>query len=216
MTRYRPGMHDGWAPEVYARFAAQRTAPFDDLLAMLTPAPGGTLVDLGCGTGALTAKAHVALGVAQTLGLDSSPSMLTTAAAPGVTFEQRDLATQLPARAFLLGYVETPMGFAVAAACRVLGVKRTMLRMGRNFSTASNYMEVEGREISPKEVKLRCFVKDGAFSEALNDEQGAIALAGYRQGVLEGVLAVLKVPGTIEVLSGDRKLHDFTFRITWP
>lgn len=119
-------------------------------------------------------------------------------------------------RAFLLGYVETPMGFAVAAACRVLGVKRTMLRMGRNFSTASNYMEVEGREISPKEVKLRCFVKDGAFSEALHDEQGAIALAGYRQGVLEGVLEVLKVPGTIEVLSGDRKLHDFTFRITWP
>ncbi len=53
-------MHDGWAPEVYARFAKQRTAPFDDLLAMLSPAPGGSLLDLGCGTGALTAKAHAA------------------------------------------------------------------------------------------------------------------------------------------------------------
>jgi trans-aconitate 2-methyltransferase len=93
-------MHDGWAPEVYARFAGQRSAPFDDLLALLTPAPGGSLLDLGCGTGALTAKAHVALGVANTLGLDSSPAMLTTASAPGVTFEQRDIVRELPIRTF--------------------------------------------------------------------------------------------------------------------
>lgn len=119
-------------------------------------------------------------------------------------------------RAFLLGYVETPMGFAVATACKLLGMKRTMLRMGRNFSTASNYMEVEGREVSPKEVQLRCSVKDGAFSEALHDEQGATALAGYRQGVLEGVMEVLGVKGKIEVMSGDVARHDFTFRITWP
>ncbi len=119
-------------------------------------------------------------------------------------------------RSFILGYVETPMGFAVATACKVIGVKRTMLRMGRNFSTASNYMEVEGRDIGPKEVQLRCFVKDGAYSEALHDEKGAAALAGYRQGVLEGVLAVLKVPGQVEVMSGDVAAHDFTFRITWP
>ncbi len=92
-------MHDGWAPEVYARFAKQRTAPFDDLLAMLTPAPGGSMLDLGCGTGALTAKAHAALGVGSSLGLDSSPAMLEHAPA-GITFEQRDIANDLPARTF--------------------------------------------------------------------------------------------------------------------
>ena len=92
-------MHEGWAPDVYARFASQRTAPFDDLLALLTPAPGGSLLDLGCGTGALTAKAHGVLRVATTLGLDSSAAMLEHAPA-GLTFERRDIATELPARTF--------------------------------------------------------------------------------------------------------------------
>lgn len=136
-----------------------------------------------------------------------------TALASGLPLEARFRAV---GRMFILGYVETPMGFAVATACKVIGVKRTMLRMGRNFSTASNYMEVEGRDVGPKEVQLRCFVKDGAYSEALHDERGAAALAGYRQGVLEGVLEVLKVPGTVEVMSGDVARHDFTFRVTWP
>ncbi len=91
---------DGWSPEVYGRFSEQRAAPFDDLLAMLTPCPGGALLDLGCGTGALTAKAHVALGVAKSLGLDSSPAMLSAARAPGVTLEQRDIAVSLPGETF--------------------------------------------------------------------------------------------------------------------
>lgn len=88
---------DGWAPEVYARFAAARAAPFDDLLKLLSPAPGGTLLDLGCGNGALTSKAHRALQVSRSLGSDSSAAMLKTSElAPGVTLEQRDLASSLP------------------------------------------------------------------------------------------------------------------------
>ncbi len=88
---------DGWAPEFYARFAEDRAAPFEDLLALLSPARRGTLLDLGCGTGALTAKAHVALQVSSSLGLDASPSMLGSAAVPpGVTLERRDLAASLP------------------------------------------------------------------------------------------------------------------------
>ena len=88
---------DGWAPEVYARFKAARSAPFDDLLKLVSPAPGGTLVDLGCGTGELTSKAHVALKVSRSLGSDSSAAMLKKAElAPGVTLEARDLSTSLP------------------------------------------------------------------------------------------------------------------------
>jgi trans-aconitate 2-methyltransferase len=88
---------DGWAPEVYARFASARSAPFDDLLKLVSPARGGTLLDLGCGTGALTSKAHHVLQVARSLGIDSSSAMLKTAElAPGVTLEQYDCATTLP------------------------------------------------------------------------------------------------------------------------
>jgi trans-aconitate 2-methyltransferase len=92
---------DGWAPEVYARFAAQRAAPFDDLLALLSPCPGGAVLDLGCGTGTLTAKAHVALQATRTLGLDGSAAMLTAATpVDGVTLEQRDLEAELPIARF--------------------------------------------------------------------------------------------------------------------
>ncbi len=88
---------DGWAPEVYARFATDRTAPFDDLLRLVSPARRGTLLDLGCGTGALTVKAHQALQVSSSLGLDTSPAMLKNAGlTAGVTLEQRDISTSLP------------------------------------------------------------------------------------------------------------------------
>lgn len=54
------------------------------------------IVDLGCGSGELTAELHTRLGAASTLGIDSSSAMLVKAAAhetPDIAFEQRDLAT---------------------------------------------------------------------------------------------------------------------------
>lgn len=89
-------MADGWDPGCYARFAAERRQPFDDLLSLLRPAPGGRAVDLGCGTGELTVELHRHLGAAATTGIDSSPSMLAAAAAHGgggVEFVLGDLAS---------------------------------------------------------------------------------------------------------------------------
>lgn len=91
---------DGWSPDVYARFAKDRTAPFDDLLAMLSPSPGGTLLDLGCGTGALTAKAHATLQTVSALGLDNSPAMLNASAPSGVRLERGDIVGELPTDRF--------------------------------------------------------------------------------------------------------------------
>ena len=45
-----------WNPEQYLKFAAERAAPFADLVALLDVRPGLHAVDLGCGTGELTAK----------------------------------------------------------------------------------------------------------------------------------------------------------------
>jgi trans-aconitate 2-methyltransferase len=73
-------MADAWDPGQYERFAAERSAPFFDLLGLLQPVPGGRVLDLGCGTGTLTAEAHRRLGAAETLGIDSSASMLAEAA----------------------------------------------------------------------------------------------------------------------------------------
>jgi trans-aconitate 2-methyltransferase len=86
---------DVWDPGQYQRFAAERRRPYEDLVARVEPVPGGTVVDLGCGTGELTADLHHRLGAAQTVGLDSSAAMLEKAAAhtaPGLRFEPGDIA----------------------------------------------------------------------------------------------------------------------------
>ena len=90
---------DAWDPAQYQKFGAERARPFDDLLALLDPVPGGRhpehVVDLGCGTGELTARLHHHLGAADTLGVDSSAAMLDKARpleGGGLRFELGDIA----------------------------------------------------------------------------------------------------------------------------
>jgi trans-aconitate 2-methyltransferase len=91
---------DGWNPDQYERFRAERRQPFDDLLALCQPVPDGQIVDLGCGTGDLTLELHRRLGPAETVGVDSSEAMLARATAnhldvPGLSFEPGDISTWL-------------------------------------------------------------------------------------------------------------------------
>jgi trans-aconitate 2-methyltransferase len=91
-----------WQPGQYARFADERSRPFYDLAAMVRPAPGMRVVDLGSGTGQLTAWLHGELGAAETLGVDASEAMLAESAAHaggGVRFERDDIVAFARARA---------------------------------------------------------------------------------------------------------------------
>ena len=69
-------MASPWNPSQYERFRNERSQPFFDLLSMIAPAPDGTAVDLGCGTGELTKMLHEKLRARGTIGLDSSETML--------------------------------------------------------------------------------------------------------------------------------------------
>jgi trans-aconitate 2-methyltransferase len=84
---------DTWDPAQYERFADERSQPFYDLLGLCRPVPGGRVVDLGCGTGALTADLHRAMQASSTLGIDNSSEMLAGAATdvPGLAFAEGDL-----------------------------------------------------------------------------------------------------------------------------
>jgi trans-aconitate 2-methyltransferase len=91
---------DGWNPDQYERFRSERQQPFDDLLMLCHPAPGGRIVDLGCGTGDLTKTLHEEMEAGATTGIDSSTVMLERAQAahsnvPGLSFERGDIATWL-------------------------------------------------------------------------------------------------------------------------
>jgi trans-aconitate 2-methyltransferase len=88
-------MRSDWDPARYARFAAERAQPFWDLLALVEPARFERAVDLGCGTGELTAGASDRLGVRSMTGLDSSATMLDRAreiARAGLEFRPGDIA----------------------------------------------------------------------------------------------------------------------------
>jgi trans-aconitate 2-methyltransferase len=80
-----------WDPDQYHKFQSQRFAPFDDLFAMIDVRPGLRVVDLGCGTGELTARLAEQLPQSDIVGIDSSPEMLARArslASPGLRFER--------------------------------------------------------------------------------------------------------------------------------
>ncbi|MBX3461491.1 MAG: methyltransferase domain-containing protein [Planctomycetes bacterium] len=100
-------MHDAWDPELYERFKHQRAQPARDLMALVARQPGMRVLDLGCGTGEITAELHGALGAASTLGIDRSTAMLAQASArqaQGLRFTDADIRTFAPDGALDLVY----------------------------------------------------------------------------------------------------------------
>ncbi|WP_040494800.1 methyltransferase domain-containing protein [Ilumatobacter nonamiensis] len=88
---------NAWNPDTYARFAGFRARPFWDLADGIdTSTTIRTIVDLGCGTGELTAELATRLSVDSALGIDSSSSMLERArdhADDRCSFATGDIAT---------------------------------------------------------------------------------------------------------------------------
>ena len=88
-------MSSTWDPDQYNRFRAERQQPLLDLLALVRARPGMRVADLGCGTGETTRLLHERLAARDTLGLDSSQTMLAGSdahAAPGLRFARGDIA----------------------------------------------------------------------------------------------------------------------------
>jgi trans-aconitate 2-methyltransferase len=94
----RPGAGQGWDPAQYGQFDAERSQPFHDLAGLVERAPGLRVIDLGCGTGELTAWLHRELGAVATLGIDRAEAMIERAAAHaggGVTFRRASIEETL-------------------------------------------------------------------------------------------------------------------------
>lgn len=90
-------IHPKWNAGLYDAKHAFVWKHSSDVVSLLAPQSGERILDLGCGTGHLTAQ--IAASGAQVLGIDRSPEMVTAArkAYPNLKFEVAD-ARELPFR----------------------------------------------------------------------------------------------------------------------
>ena len=89
-----------WDADQYERFRGERSRPFFDLLARIPDRSYKTILDLGCGTGDLTAAIADQWPGSRVIGVDHSEEMLTRARqraeAGRLEFLKGDLATWKP------------------------------------------------------------------------------------------------------------------------
>lgn len=92
-------MTDTWNPALYDQFKQQRTQPALELMAMVQFRPLMRIIDLGCGTGEITARLHDELDAGETVGVDRSEAMLAQAAPRATSklhFEAADITGYTP------------------------------------------------------------------------------------------------------------------------
>jgi trans-aconitate 2-methyltransferase len=155
-----------WDPDQYERFRAERARPFWDLAALVHPSPGGRVVDLGCGTGELTKELHVRLGAAETVGIDSSPTMLERArqfAGAGLHFEEGDIATWEPAPYDVM--------FSNAALHWLPDHRRLLARLTESMPSGSQLaVQVPANGDHPSHTIGMAVAGEAPFADALADD----------------------------------------------
>lgn len=113
---------------------------------------------------------------------------------------------------FMQGYTSTPIGTAALTMCRLIGPRRTLLRMGRNFKQATNYIESETKETGPKELLLRTYTHE-RFLDRTRDR--SLLVPEYRRGVIEEILKLIRAEAVVEFVESHPEKQDVTFRVRW-
>jgi trans-aconitate 2-methyltransferase len=159
---------EGWNPDQYERFHLERRQPFDDLVALCVPVPGGRVVDLGCGTGNLTAELHQRMEAAETVGVDSSDAMLERAqknhgGVAGLTFAPGNIETWL-GQGLDLVFANASFQW-VDDHLNLLARMRTALGPGGQlaFQVPSNYRH-------PSHLLARQVANEAPFIDALEED----------------------------------------------
>jgi trans-aconitate 2-methyltransferase len=155
-----------WDPDQYERFKAERERPFRDLLALVQRCPGGRVVDLGCGTGELTREVHLQLGAAETVGIDSSPTMLERAASfagDGVRFVRGDIAAWEPEPCDVV--------FSNAALHWVTDHRRLLARLTEAIPSGGQIaVQVPANTDHPSHTVGMALAGEAPFADALADD----------------------------------------------
>jgi trans-aconitate 2-methyltransferase len=96
--RCRSARMSDWNPNLYLKFASERTRAARDLLAEVPLASAGLIYDLGCGPGNSAALLSQRFPAARIVGLDTSEAMLADARTrvPQARFIKQDIANWSP------------------------------------------------------------------------------------------------------------------------
>ncbi|MBM3567867.1 MAG: trans-aconitate 2-methyltransferase [Alphaproteobacteria bacterium] len=141
-----------WDPAQYLKFADHRLRPAVDLLGRVDLSAQGTVVDLGCGAGNVTALLRRRWPDRSILGVDSSPAMLKKAreTLPGVVFVQADVGRWQPDAPVALIYSNAALHWLDDHASlfpKLMGMLRSggalAVQMPRNHGAPSHTAMVE-------------------------------------------------------------------------
>ena len=175
-----------WNPDQYERFRDERRQPFVDLLALVRPRPGMRVIDLGCGTCDLTRLLHDRLQARETLGLDSSASMLERSqavAGHGVRFELGDLTAFAPAEPYDLIFSNAALHWAPAHP-QLLRRLTTFVRDGGQLA-----VQVPANHDHPSHLAAAAVAVEEPFHSALEGyvRQPGVLLPEEYAAVLDGL-----------------------------
>jgi trans-aconitate 2-methyltransferase len=179
-----------WDPAAYGRFAGERARPFADLVARVDAAAPARVVDLGCGSGALTATLARRWPGARVTGVDASPEMLAEAAAhvlPGrLEFVRADLRAWAPPA--------PPDVLVTNAALQWVPGHLSLLRRWVGVLAPGGWLalQVPGNQGAATHTALREVAADGPWAGRLATVAGAL-----------GPQAVADPAGYAEVLADE-------------
>jgi trans-aconitate 2-methyltransferase len=185
-----PSAPSPWDPAQYERFKSERSRPFFDLLALVQPRAGMRVVDLGCGTGELTGELHARLGAKETLGIDSSETMLAKAAdvarkaGPGLRFERAGIEQWAPEASSELG-ARLDLVFSNAALHWVDGHEALLARMKRALAPGGQIaLQMPANDDHPSHLVAAEVAREAPFcaKDALNGfvrRSSSLALERY-------------------------------------
>ena len=198
---------DQWDPAQYEKFRDERMQPFFDLVAMIRPAPAMRIIDLGCGTGELTAMLTERFPDATVEGIDSSPAMLeqaTRRATSRLTFRQQDLRSVEDWGAYdlifshaVLQWVPDNRGLMSSILSQMRPGAQVAIQAPKNEGHPSHFLAAEVAQEAPFRDLLDGFVRR---SEALELEEYAALL--YEHGLREHV-CIEKIYGHVLPSSAD-------------
>ena len=188
-----------WSPEQYDKFRDERMQPFFDIVQLIQPRPGMRVIDLGCGTGELTAMLAERLPGATVEGIDASPDMLAKAAARAgerVSFRQQDIATVTDYSAYDLVFSNAALQWVPGneqVMERICGTLRpgaqVAIQLPKNENHPSHLLAAEVGAQPAFAAKLGGFIRR---SEALELERyaGILNAHGFR-----GAICIEKIYG---------------------